>query len=128
MLVKRRMFPDQCSIYFCFVRRFLMFSPSFPSPRRVKPLTKTVAFTMLAFLALFFAACGPSTSTPTAKKNSVLNIVPSPKGDFTDGFSPYSSSSNYGSQGMIYETLLFFNRMNSEVKPWLAQSYNFSSD
>src|SRR5258708_840035 len=29
---------------------------------------------------------------------------------------------------MIYETLLFFNRMNGDVKPWLAQSYAFSSD
>src|SRR5258708_4004296 len=29
---------------------------------------------------------------------------------------------------MIYETLLFFNRRNGDVKPWLAQSYAFSSD
>jgi peptide/nickel transport system substrate-binding protein len=29
---------------------------------------------------------------------------------------------------MIYETLLFFNRMNGDVKPWLAQSYAFSSN
>ena len=105
-----------------------MSSTSFASPRRMKPRTKTVAFTLLALLALLLAACGTTANTPTAAKNSVLNIVPSPKGDFTDGFSPYSSSSNYGSQGMIYETLLFFNRMDGSVKPWLAQSYEFSSD
>jgi len=88
----------------------------------------TVVFSLLALLLLLLAACGQGGSTTTAHKSSVLNIVPSPKGDFTNGFSPYSSNANYGSQGMIYETLLFFNRMNSEVKPWLAQSYTFSSD
>jgi len=63
-----------------------------------------------------------------AKSSGVLNVVPSPKGDFTNGFSPYAANPNYGAQGMMYETLLFFNRMSGEVKPWLAQSYAFSSD
>ncbi len=101
-----------------------------PSPGKAKTRTMTVVFSLLALLLLLLAACGQggNSTTPAAPKNSVLNVVPSPKGDFTNGFSPYSSSSNYGSQGMIYETLLFFNRMSSEVKPWLAQSYAFSSD
>ncbi len=101
-----------------------------PSSGKAKTRTMTVVFSLLALLLLLLAACGQggSSTTPAAPKNSVLNVVPSPKGDFTNGFSPYSSSSNYGSQGMIYETLLFFNRMSSEVKPWLAQSYAFSSD
>ena len=97
------------------------------SPVKTKIQKKTVVFSLLAFLLIVLAACGQG-STPSKSTNSVLNIVPSPKGDFTDGFSPYSSSSNYGSQGMIYETLLFFNRMKSETEPWLAQSYNFSGD
>ncbi len=101
-----------------------------PSSGKAKTRTMTVLFSLLALLLLLLAACGQggNSTTPAASKNSVLNVVPSPKGDFTNGFSPYSSTSNYGSQGMIYETLLFFNRMNSEVKPWLAQSYAFSSD
>jgi peptide/nickel transport system substrate-binding protein len=90
---------------------------------------QTVFFSLLALCLILLAACGQSGSTSsTTHKNSVLTIVPSPKGDFVNGFSPYSSSVNYGSQGLIYETLLFFNRMNSDIKPWLARSYVFSAD
>lgn len=104
-------------------------SPNSSLPRGARTRTKALTFSFLALCLLLLAACGQGGgSTPSASKNSVLNVVPSPKGDFTDGFSPFASSPNYGSQGMIYETLLFFNRMNSEIKPWLAQSYSFSSD
>jgi peptide/nickel transport system substrate-binding protein len=89
---------------------------------------KTGVFSLLALLLILLAACGQGGSTPSSPKSSVLNIVPSPKGDFTNGFTPFSGSANYGSQGMIYETLMFFNRMNGGIKPWLAQSYAFSSD
>lgn len=103
-------------------------SPNLVHPSGKVP-AKVVVFSLLALFLVVLAACGQGGSSPSASKgNSILNIVPSPKGDFTNGFSPYSSSSNYGSQGMIYETLLFFNRMNGDVKPWLAQSYAFSSD
>jgi peptide/nickel transport system substrate-binding protein len=105
-----------------------MFSNLAHSSGKTKIQMKTAVFSLLALFLIVLAACGQGGSTPSKSTSSVLTIVPSPKGDFTNGFSPYSSSSNYGSQGMIYETLLFFNRMNSEVKPWLAQSYNFSSD
>jgi len=97
------------------------------TPGKAKRQTKTVVFSLLALLTLVLAACGQSTGT-TTQKNSVLNIVPSPKGDFTNGFSPYSSSANYGSQGMMYETLLFFDSLNGSITPWLAQSYQVSSD
>jgi peptide/nickel transport system substrate-binding protein len=80
---------------------------------------------------MLLAACGQGAgagNSAASRANSVLNVVPSPKGDFTDGFTPFGNNNNYGSQGFIYETLLFFNRMSGEVKPWLAQSYAFSSD
>jgi peptide/nickel transport system substrate-binding protein len=98
------------------------------SSRKTKIRMKTAVFSLLALLLILLAACGQGSSTSTTSKNSVLTIVPSPKGDFTNGFTPFSGSALYGSQGMIYETLLFFNRMNGDVKPWLAQSYAFSSD
>ena len=99
------------------------------SSGKTKIRAKTGIFSLLALLLIVLAACGQGSSNPTASaKNSVLNVVPSPKGDFTNGFSPFGGNTNYGSQGMIYETLLFFNRMNGDIKPWLAQSYAFSSD
>lgn len=95
---------------------------------KAKPSTMAV-FSLLLLLLIVLAACGPASSTrSSASRNSVLTIVPSPKGDFTNGFSPYSSSVNYGAQGLIYETLLFFDRMNGNITSWLAQSYDFSSD
>lgn len=105
-------------------------SPSnLPLSRQAKGRTKTVVFSLLAVLALLLAACGQgSGGSHTSAQSSVLTVVPSPKGDFSDGFSPYSASSNYGAQGMIYETLLFFNRMDGSVKPWLASSYQISAD
>jgi peptide/nickel transport system substrate-binding protein len=33
-----------------------------------------------------------------------------------------------GTQGLIYETLLFFNREDGSVKPWLASSYQLSNN
>lgn len=100
------------------------------SSGKAKIRTKAVVFSLLALCLMVLAACGQggSAQAPSTAKNSVLNIVPSPKGDFTNGFTPFSSTANYGAQGMIYETLLFFNRMNGDVKPWLAQSYSFSSN
>ena len=99
-------------------------------PRKARMRTKTLAFALLAFLTIVLAACGQGggSTTNTAKSSGILNVVPSPKGDFTNGFSPFPSTANYGAQGMIYETLLFFNRMDGTSKPWLAQSYSFSDD
>ncbi|HLI07274.1 MAG TPA: ABC transporter substrate-binding protein [Ktedonobacteraceae bacterium] len=91
----------------------------------------TVVLSLLLILAFALAACGSSSTTPTtssSSSNSVLTVVPSPIGDFTENFSPYSSSADYGAKGMIYETLLFFNQENGQVQPWLASSYQFSSD
>src|SRR5260370_35117916 len=107
-----------------------MFSNPAHSSGKTKIRTKTVGFSLLALFLIVLAACGQggSTTSKSTSTSSVLTIVPSPKGDFTNGFTPLCGSGLYGSQGMIYETLLFFNRMNGDVKPWLAQSYAFSSD
>jgi len=101
---------------------------AFSSPDMAMKRTKAVAFFLLALLLIILTACGQGTGNTNKPKNSILTIVPSPKGDFTNGFSPYSPTANYGAQGMIYETLLFFNRMTGDVKPWLAQSHQFSDD
>ncbi len=73
------------------------------------------------------AACGGSTSHSSTVQRP-LAIVANTGGDYTRIFNPYSPTTNYGSQGIIYETLYFFNRLDGSAKPWLATSYAFSSD
>ncbi len=81
-------------------------------------------------LVMLLAACGGQ-ATPTSgnsKQGGTLTIVPSPIGDFTQNFNPYAPNPSYGSLGLVYETLFFFNREDGSVHPWLASSYQFSSD
>jgi peptide/nickel transport system substrate-binding protein len=87
----------------------------------------TLLLSSLIVLTVVLAACGSQSSSSTAKQVP-LSIVGNTGGDFTRIFNPYNPNTNYGAQGMTYETLLFFNRLDGSVKPWLAQSYDFSSD
>lgn len=94
--------------------------------------TGAVVASILLVLAMAIAGCGGAAQTNTSgqpKTGGTLTVVPSPYGSFTRNFNPYSSSVNSGTQGMIYETLLYFNREKAgSVQPWLASAYNWSSD
>jgi peptide/nickel transport system substrate-binding protein len=84
----------------------------------------------LMALSLVLAACGAS-STPAKRTGppQPLVIVPNCAGDLVQNFNPYNTSVNsYGQWGPVYETLLFFNRADGSIKPWLADSYSYSSD
>ena len=81
----------------------------------------------LMVLVIMLSACG-GTATPTSHKQSPLTIVGNTNGDFTRVFNPYNPNYNIGAQGMIYETLLYFNRLDGSIKPWLASSYSVSTD
>ncbi len=86
---------------------------------------------LLLIFAIVLAACGGSqTQTHVSRPQTPLAINPNNGGDYTRVFNPYNlgTTTYYGSEGMIYETLLFFNRLDGSVKPWLAASYQFSSD
>ncbi len=95
-----------------------------------KTRTGMIMTSCLVVLVMLLSACGGggSSANKSSAKNAVLTIAPSPKGDFTENFSPYSPTALDGIQGPMYETLLFFNRMDGSVKPWLASSYTFASD
>ena len=79
---------------------------------------------------LALSACSPGSNTGTASRGGSVTLVPSPKGPWTVNFNPLISGNNSlpGTQGMIYETLLYFNRIDGSVHPWLASSYTWSSD
>ncbi len=83
---------------------------------------------LLSLVTLVVAGCG-ETSSSGSKYGGSVTIVAAPNGAFTRNFNPFlANSSRTGTQGMIYETLLLFNRLTGEVKPWLASSYQWSSD
>jgi len=78
---------------------------------------------------MLLAACGSPSNSNTGKYGGTLTVAPGPVGDFTRNFNVFANGSVLsGTQGLVYETLLFFNREDGSVKPWLASSYQLSSD
>src|SRR5881392_743420 len=82
----------------------------------------------LIILSVVLAACGGSTTVHKTNKNASLTLLANASGDYPRNFNPYSPSVISGTQGMIYESLLAFNRLTGDVKPWLASSYDLASD
>ena len=82
----------------------------------------------LIILSVVLAACGGSTTVHKTNQNSSLTLLANASGDYPRNFNLYSPSVISGTQGFIYETLLAFNRLNGDVKPWLAASYEVASD
>lgn len=100
---------------------------SLASPRP-KPKLAILA-TFLAVLVILLAACS-STGQNTSNTNQkhILRIGAQVGSDFTKAFSPYNTSPDSGIQGMVYETLYFFDRANDTTTPWLATGYQWNSD
>lgn len=82
----------------------------------------------LIVLSFVLAGCGNNPAT-NSQSGGTVNIIPSPYGPFTANFNPFlPNSDRSGTLGMIYETLLFQNRLSGDIKPWLASSYQWSTD
>jgi peptide/nickel transport system substrate-binding protein len=82
----------------------------------------------LIVLSFVLAGCGNTPAT-SSKNGGTVTIIPSPYGAFTKNFNPFlPNSDRSGTLGMIYETLLFQNRLSGDAKPWLASGYQFNSD
>jgi len=93
--------------------------------------TRVWLFSLLLILGTVLAACGGGSggnTTQGSSHNSYLTIQTGPNGDFTRNFGPYAPNANPGTQGMVYETLLYVNGFSNKVTPWLATDYKFSSD
>src|SRR6266849_6949159 len=86
---------------------------------------------LLLLLSVVLAACGGSNSTTTHNRplhpNS-LTLLSNEQDAYTQNFNPYSPGVISGTQGLIYETLLYVNRLDGSVTPWLASRYELASD
>lgn len=74
---------------------------------------------------LLLTACGNGSSTGVVHHKQSLTLLANTAGDLVRNFNPFSGNVITGTPGLIYETLLFFNRADDTVHPWLAQSYDF---
>ena len=95
---------------------------------RIYPARGTLLLSCLVILTLVLVACGGTNATHKVNKNASLTLLANASGDYPRNFNPYSPSVISGTQGMIYESLLAFNRLTGDVKPWLASSYDLASD
>ncbi|GAC1428550.1 MAG: ABC transporter substrate-binding protein [Ktedonobacteraceae bacterium] len=106
-----------------------MSSTSLSTAFGARARTSMIVTSCLVVLVMLLSACGGGgAATKGSAKSSTLTLTTGPRGDFTNNFSPYAPTATEGTQGITYETLLFFNRMDGSIKPWLASSYKFASD
>jgi peptide/nickel transport system substrate-binding protein len=98
--------------------------------RRTAALLSLLLVGIISLVAMAACGTGSASDSGTASRGGSVTLVPSPKGPWTVNFNPLISGNNNlpGTQGMIYETLLYFNRIDGSVHPWLASSYKWSSD
>jgi len=106
-------------------------APYQPSVRRYRYLG--VVSSLFFVCAMVLAACGgsnPANNTTPSAKPHILTAVVSPGKTFTSNFNPFINVQNslWGTQGLLFETLLFVNQKDGKVSPWLASSYEVSSD
>ena len=97
--------------------------------RRFGPRGPRIGTFLLAFLvasSLLLSAC--NSGAKNVAHHNYITVVANASGDYTQNFNPYNTSNLTTSQGVIYETLLFFNRGDESVTPWLASGYQYSSD
>src|SRR5262245_21327576 len=92
-------------------------NPAFPFEResimRVSFRRAAAMASLLLVGIVAISACSPGAPTPsngTGHHGGAVTMVPSPKGPWIENFNPLTSGNNSlpGTQGMIYETLLYF--------------------
>jgi peptide/nickel transport system substrate-binding protein len=84
---------------------------------------------LLVSTALLIAACGGPSGTGAVRRvpGGTLTIASESGALWTCGFNPFNTSVNVAF-GLIYEPLIYDNLLNDTKTPWLASSYQWSSD
>src|SRR5258708_14063056 len=106
-------------------------TPHTRSSGKFKRGARTYCMLFFFVLVVLLAGCGGSTGRPRHKPlhpNSITMLA-NEQDAYTQNFNPYNTASVIsGTQGLIYETLLYVNRLDGSVKGWLASSYDLASD
>ncbi|HYK84686.1 MAG TPA: ABC transporter substrate-binding protein [Ktedonobacteraceae bacterium] len=88
----------------------------------------TLFLSLLIIFAILLTACGGTNATHKTNHDTTLTMLGNAGGDYPQDFNPYNPSVISGTPGLIYETLLYFNRLDGTVKPWLASSFERTND
>ena len=86
---------------------------------------------LLMVLAMLLTACGGGSTPTTTTHTTVLRVLSAPGQPNPDLFNPYFNTNqggDFGAQGLLYEPLYFTNLYNGQTTPWLATSYQYSTD
>lgn len=104
-------------------------SPNPTSSMQRKKRTGTILGSLLIMVSLLLAACGglASNTTPTAQHHT-LKIGGFVGEAFTKATSPFNSSANIGTLGMVYEPLFFMDLNSGKYTPLLGMSSSWNSD
>jgi peptide/nickel transport system substrate-binding protein len=97
---------------------------SFPSIKK-----RSVFLALLVILSMMLAACGSTANKGPTR--SYLTLVATQTDTWTENFNPFfdaQSSAVASSEGLIYETLLYYNKFDGKYTGMLATSYTLSSD
>lgn len=92
---------------------------------RKKFLTSAVVAS--SALTMLFSGLSATAYAATNADTNALTIVPSPNGNFSDNFNPFSPSSNDGTLGNVYETMFYFDNVSGKQFNLLGKSFKFTN-
>lgn len=107
-------------------------TPYLASSRHRSRVSMTL-FSLAVVLVMILSACGGGSGNNNnpGTRATTLRVNPSPNQANVDLFNPFQSANQggaYGSEGLLYEVMYFTNLLNGQTTPWLATSYNYSTD
>jgi peptide/nickel transport system substrate-binding protein len=98
-------------------------------PRRKRFMLPVILLTLTVVLAGCGGGSGGGDGSAEGGEGPVLTVYNGASGQFTENFNPFSPTTNTPAQGMIFETLMFFNQGKvDDVQPLLATEYSWSDE
>ena len=96
-----------------------------PQSERQSRRSALLALGVISALAL--SACGGS-SSGSKSGPKILTAIGSVGGTYTQNMSPFSPNVNLGTDGILYENLVYVNGVTGQETPMLATGHSWSAD